>query len=174
MAIALVGAVLLHSMPRRVAAPGPSESPSSSPTIVPPAPAGPRQAERPLVPGLAARRACPQAATACVDLTDRITWLQRHGRITFGPVKMEPGTGRQPTPSGTFHVAWKGGPHYISTSYRVPIPWPVFFASGGIAFHAGSLSAGSHGCVHLRMAIARYYHDHLPIGAEVVVFALPR
>lgn len=83
---------------------------------------------------------------------------------------MEPGAHADPTPRGIFHVAWKAGAHYISTSFGVPIPYAVFFAAGGIAFHAGSLTSSSHGCVHLTMHNARYYHDHLPIGAEVAVF----
>jgi lipoprotein-anchoring transpeptidase ErfK/SrfK len=119
---------------------------------------------------LRARRSCPAAASACTDLSDHITWLQSQGRVTYGPVRMEPGTAADPTPQGIFHVAWKAGAQYISTSYGVPIPYAVFFAPGGIAFHAGSLTTSSHGCVHLSMDDARYYHDHLPIGAEVAVF----
>ena len=124
-------------------------------------------------PVLSARdhRSCPRAATACADLTDHITWLQSRGRITYGPVRMKPGRKDDPTPRGIFHVAWKAGAHYISTSFDVPIPYAVFFAPGGIAFHAGSLTASSHGCIHLSMKSARYYHDHLPIGAEVAVFS---
>ena len=34
---------------------------------------------------------CPQAAAACVDLTRHLTWLQSGGKVTFGPVRMEPG-----------------------------------------------------------------------------------
>jgi hypothetical protein len=116
------------------------------------------------------RRSCPPTASACADLADRVTWLQSEGRITYGPVRMEPGAPADPTPRGTFHVAWKAGAHYISTSFGVPIPYAVFFAQGGIAFHAGSLASSSHGCIHLTLANARYYHDHLPIGAEVDVF----
>ena len=92
------------------------------------------------------------------------------GRITYGPVLMEPGGPADPTPRGIFHVAWKAGPHYVSTSFGIPIPYAVFFAPGGIAFHAGSLTTSSHGCVHLSLPSARYYHDHLPEGAEVAVF----
>jgi lipoprotein-anchoring transpeptidase ErfK/SrfK len=117
-----------------------------------------------------ARRACPPAATACADLADHLTWLQSGSRITYGPVRMEPGRPADPTPRGVFHVAWKAGPHYISTSFGVPIPYAVFFAPGGIAFHAGSLNLSSHGCIHLTRHNARYYHDHLPTGAEVAVF----
>lgn len=124
----------------------------------------------PLVLSGRVRRACPHAADACVDLSEHLTWLQAGGQVTYGPVRMEPGGRRDPTPRGVFHVAWKAGAHYISTSFGVPIPYAVFFAPGGIAFHAGSLTSSSHGCVHLRLHDARYYHDHLPIGAEVDVF----
>jgi L,D-transpeptidase catalytic domain len=119
-----------------------------------------------------ARSSCPAAATACVDLNDHLTWLQSDGRITYGPVSMEPGPPgtQQATPRGTFHVLWKAGANYISTEYHVPIPYAVFFAPGGVAFHGGSLTTPSHGCVHLDIGSARYYHDHLSAGAEVVVF----
>jgi hypothetical protein len=115
-----------------------------------------------------ARRSCPPAATACADLSARLTWLQSDGAITYGPVRMEPGPPR--TPRGTFHVEWKAGAHYMSTEFHEPMPYAVFFAPGGIAFHGGSLIMPSHGCIHLDIGSARYYNDHLPVGAEVVVF----
>jgi hypothetical protein len=117
-------------------------------------------------------RMCPQPATACVDLTRHLTWLQSGGRVSFGPVRMEPGPPgtAHATPRGTFQVSWKAGPHYISTIYGDPMPWAVFFAPGGIAFHGGSLTVPSHGCVHLTVANAHYYNEHLPVGAQVVVF----
>jgi L,D-transpeptidase catalytic domain len=119
-----------------------------------------------------ARSSCPAAASACVDLSDHLTWLQSDGRISYGPVPMEPGPPgtQRATPRGTFHVQWKAGPNYISSEYDEPMPYAVFFAPGGVAFHGGSLSTPSHGCVHLDIGSARYYHDHLPVGAEVVVF----
>ena len=119
-----------------------------------------------------ARSSCPAAASACVDLSDHLTWLQSDGRITYGPVPMEPGLPGTPraTPRGTFHVQWKAGANYISVEYGEPMPYAVFFAPGGVAFHGGSLTTPSHGCVHLDIGSARYYHDHLPVGAEVVVF----
>ena len=115
-----------------------------------------------------ARRSCPAAATACADLSARLTWLQSDGTITYGPVRMEPGLPR--TPRGTFYVQWKAGADYISTEFHEPMPYAVFFAPGGIAFHGGSLTVPSHGCIHLDIGSARYYHDHLSAGAEVVVF----
>ena len=137
----------------------------------------PRATSDATAPGIPApspriRSSCPAAATACVDLNDHLTWLQSDGRITYGPVSMEPGPPgtQQATPRGTFHVLWRAGANYISTEYHVPIPYAVFFAPGGVAFHGGSLGTPSHGCVHLDIGSARYYHDHLPTGAEVVVF----
>jgi hypothetical protein len=123
-------------------------------------------------PGPRLRSSCPAAATACVDLKNHLTWLQSDGHITYGPVSMEPGPPgtRQATPRGIFHVQWRAGANYISTEYHVPIPYAVFFAPGGVAFHGGSLDTPSHGCVHLDIGSARYYHDHLSAGAEVVVF----
>jgi hypothetical protein len=117
-------------------------------------------------------RLCPPPAAACVDLTRHVTWLQSGGRVSFGPVRMEPGPPgtAHATPRGIFKVSWKAGPDYISTIYGDPMPWAVFFAPGGIAFHGGSLTVPSHGCVHLTVANAHYYNEHLPVGAQVVVF----
>jgi lipoprotein-anchoring transpeptidase ErfK/SrfK len=124
-------------------------------------------ASRPVLsPG--ARRSCPPAASACADLSTDLTWLQSNGKITYGPVRMEPGLPR--TPRGTFRVQWKAGAHYVSTEFGEPMPYAVFFAPGGIAFHGGSLTKQSHGCIHLDIDSARYYDGHLPVGAEVVVF----
>jgi L,D-transpeptidase catalytic domain len=141
--------------------------PSPSPRATPDAAAARSPALSPR-----ARRSCPAAASACVDLGDHLTWLQSDGRVSYGPVPMEPGPpgARHATPRGTFHVQWKAGANYISTEYDEPMPYAVFFAPGGIAFHGGSLTTPSHGCVHLDLGSARYYHDHLPAGAEVVVF----
>ena len=115
---------------------------------------------------------CPSAAAACVDLSRHLTWLQSDGKVTFGPVRMESGPpgSASATPRGTFTVIWKGGPNVISNKYNEPMPWAVQFTYDGAAFHAGSLTVPSHGCVHLTMANAHYYNEHLAIGAEVVVF----
>jgi lipoprotein-anchoring transpeptidase ErfK/SrfK len=132
------------------------------------APAGPVS----LLLTAAERKKCPAAATACADLTRHISWLQTDGTVSFGPVQMEPGQpgGKHATPRGTFHVSWKAGPGYVSDIYHEAMPWATFFAAGGIAFHGGGLTAWSHGCVHLTVANAHYYNEHLPVGAEVVVF----
>jgi L,D-transpeptidase catalytic domain len=130
-------------------------------------------AAAPLALTAADHRDCPAAAVACVDLARHITWLQSDGKVSFGPVQMEPGkpgSGPHATPAGTFQVQWKAGPDFMSDIYNEPMPWATFFAPGGVAFHGGSLTHWSHGCVHLTVANAHYYQQHLPIGAEVVVF----
>ena len=149
----------------RAAIDEPSPIPPAASRLAAPAAGGP-------VLSTKARRSCPRPASACVDLSDRLTWLQSDGIVTYGPVRMEPGPPGTPhkTPRGTFRVEWKAGPHYVSTVYDDPMPYAVFFAPGGIAFHGGSLNKASHGCIHLDIGSARYYHDHLSIGAEVVVF----
>jgi hypothetical protein len=118
------------------------------------------------------RRSCPAAATACVDLAHHLTWLQSAGKVTYGPVQMEPGPPGtvHATPRGAFRVSWKAGQDFVSNIYHDAMPWATFFAAGGIAFHGGSLTRWSHGCVHLTMTDAYYYNTHLPIGAQVVVF----
>lgn len=159
----------LHGRPAQASAPSPVR-PAVSQTLSPRnLPAG-KPPTRGIVLSASERADCPPAASACADLAGHVTWLQSHGHITYGPVRMEPGKPSDPTPRGTFHVAWKAGAHYISTSYGVPIPYAVFFAAGGIAFHAGSLTSSSHGCIHLTLRAAHYYNEHLPVGAEVVVF----
>jgi len=90
--------------------------------------------------------------------------VQTSGSYTLDSRVAWPGQG------GTFHVEWKAGPTYVSNIYNEPMPWATFFATGGIAFHGGSLTAWSHGCVHLTDQNAHFYNEHLPIGAEVVVF----
>ena len=130
------------------------------------------RATMPLVLTAADHRKCPATAAACVDLTRHLTWLQSNGKTTFGPIVMEPGKpgGGHETPRGTFWVQWKAGPSLVSNIYHEPMPWATFFAAGGIAFHGGSLTTWSHGCVHLTVQNAHFYNEHLPIGAEVVVF----
>ena len=150
----------------------PSVTERVPPHHVPPsAPAPPRSVaaavSKPVL-SRSARRSCPPAASACADLNAGLTWLQSDGKITYGPVRMKPGLPR--TPRGTFHVEWKAGADYVSAEFGEPMPYAVFFAPGGIAFHGGSLTKKSHGCIHLDIDSARYYNDHLPVGAEVLVF----
>jgi hypothetical protein len=107
---------------------------------------------------------------ACVSLAQKLTWLITDGKVAYGPVAMNPGAPDDPTPVGTFAVAWKAR-HYTSREFHEPMPNAVFFAAGGIAFHTGSLVTSSHGCVHLTEADAERFFGALPVGATVQVTA---
>ena len=112
---------------------------------------------------------CRATARACVDLRHRLAWLQDDaGRVVFGPVHTGITMPGHRTPRGQFRVAWKA-PHWVSTEYGIPMPWSVFFAPGGIAFHAGPLTEPSHGCVHLTPSAAHHFFDALAVGDRVDV-----
>jgi lipoprotein-anchoring transpeptidase ErfK/SrfK len=105
-----------------------------------------------------------------VSLSEKLAWLLQDGKVVFGPVPMLPGSADDPTPTGTFSVAWKAK-HYTSREFGEPMPNAVFFAAGGIAFHEGSLTTSSHGCVHLGDSDSAKFFDSLPVGATVQVMA---
>jgi lipoprotein-anchoring transpeptidase ErfK/SrfK len=111
---------------------------------------------------------CPAAVQACVRLSTAQAWLRRPGHSVLGPVSIGYGVGVHATPVGVFHVAWKAE-HYTSHEYHEPMPDAVFFAAGGIAFHAGSLDVASHGCIHLVPTVAALFFSSLRVGAEVQV-----
>lgn len=89
--------------------------------------------------------------------------------MTYGPVRMMPGVGENATPRGDFEVEYKDR-HHVSNIYFDKMPFSVFFATGGIAFHEGSLVRSSHGCVHLTQRSANHFFDALAPGDRVVVF----
>ncbi|MET3806180.1 hypothetical protein ABIB25_003189 [Nakamurella sp. UYEF19] len=119
----------------------------------------------------AAASQCPVSASACVDLTHSLTWLQSGGRITYGPVSITSGRPGYRTPPGSFSVFWKDIDHHSSEFNNAPMPYSVFF-NGGVAFHEGSLSVQSHGCIHLSQSAAQTYFSNLQVGDRVVVFGV--
>ncbi|MEU6700699.1 L,D-transpeptidase [Pseudonocardia sp. NPDC046786] len=50
-----------------------------------------------------------------------------------------------------------------------PMPWSVFFADGGIAFHGGDRDRASAGCVKLVLNQARAFYADLQVGDQVQV-----
>jgi lipoprotein-anchoring transpeptidase ErfK/SrfK len=111
---------------------------------------------------------CGAGVDACIDLSANQSWLISDGVVTYGPVKITHGRPGHLTPPGTFHVGWKDIDHKSSEFDDAPMPFSVFF-NGGIAFHQGSLSALSHGCIHLSRAAAETYYNALSVGATVQV-----
>jgi len=111
---------------------------------------------------------CSAAAKACIDLSANTTWLMQNGTVTYGGVPITSGKPGYETPPGTFHVTYKDVDHW-SRAYDAPMPYSVFFTNTGIAFHEGSLTAKSHGCVHLSPEAARTYYNALHPGDVVEV-----
>jgi lipoprotein-anchoring transpeptidase ErfK/SrfK len=117
-----------------------------------------------LVPGTP----CSTAARACIDLSARRAWLIRGGVVQYGPVPITSGRAGFRTPVGDFRVTFKDIDHLSSIFNNAPMPYSVFF-NGGIAFHQGSLSVPSHGCIHLSRAAARTFFASLTPGNVVQV-----
>ncbi|MBC6451128.1 L,D-transpeptidase [Actinokineospora xionganensis] len=111
---------------------------------------------------------CKATADACIDLSANKSWLLKDGKVVYGPVPITHGRPGYRTPVGTFKVGWKDIDHKSSIFNNAPMPYSVFF-NGGIAFHAGSLTQQSHGCIHLSNAAAKQYYNSLPVGAIVQV-----
>ena len=112
---------------------------------------------------------CPATASACVDLSGEQAWLQSGGRVTYGPVPITSGRDGHRTDDGMFSVYWRDRNHLSSIFGDAPMPNSVFF-DGGIAFHAGSLSDQSHGCVHLSYDASEVFFDTLSVGDGVYVW----
>ncbi|MBP2320840.1 hypothetical protein JOF56_001225 [Kibdelosporangium banguiense] len=111
---------------------------------------------------------CDAEIRACVSLSQNLAWLMRDGVVEYGPVPITHGRQGHETPVGKFKVVWKDAVH-TSNIYGTPMPHSVFFAPGGIAFHEGSLSEQSHGCVHLSPEVAKIFFDALTAKAPVQV-----
>ena len=119
--------------------------------------AGPaRRAATPLVLTAADRQDCPAAATACVDLTRHLTWLQSDGKVSVRPGPgwsraSRVGAARDPAR----HASRSSGRRVLAssaTSTTSRCRGRRSSRPGGIAFHGGSLTSWSHGCVHLTVA----------------------
>jgi lipoprotein-anchoring transpeptidase ErfK/SrfK len=112
---------------------------------------------------------CVAAAKACVDIATRQAWLIENGQVVLGPVKIMPGRPGFRTPVGTFHVLSKSA-HFWSTAFNAPMPDSVFFLPG-FAFHIGSLSVFSHGCIHLSSSAGSTFFNTLHVGDEVQILS---
>lgn len=117
-----------------------------------------------LVPGTP----CTVTARACVDLAGRTSWLIKDGAVSRGPVPVMIGDEIDPTPRGTFAVEWKAE-QWTSREYLTQMPYAVFFAEGGIAFHEGPQDTSSAGCVKLSRENAMAWFEYLQVGDQVQI-----
>ncbi|MEV0680001.1 L,D-transpeptidase [Actinosynnema sp. NPDC050436] len=105
---------------------------------------------------------------ACLRLSTNEAWLIYNGTLSYGPVPVTHGRPGYETPVGTFSVLRKVKDDW-SVPYNAPMPNAVYFTSSGIAFHEGSLSDLSHGCVHLAPDASVTFYDNLFVGEQVQV-----
>ena len=118
---------------------------------------------------------CTITAKSCVDLESQKAWLFKDGKILRGPVSISSGGNGQETPIGHSLRVYRKEKDHISQESRLPngqpspMPYSVFFADGGIAFHTGSLRAESSGCIHLSDGVARRFFANLAVGDVVQV-----
>jgi lipoprotein-anchoring transpeptidase ErfK/SrfK len=145
--------------------PEPTPEPTAERTASPQASIPVRAAAQPqLVPGTP----CTATARACVDLDARRAWLIKDGAVTRTAQSMMIGDEIDPTPRGTFQVEWKAE-QWTSREYLTQMPYAVFFADGGIAFHEGPQDTNSAGCVKLLHEDAVAWFDYLQVGDEVQI-----
>jgi lipoprotein-anchoring transpeptidase ErfK/SrfK len=153
------------AVPAVPVAPRPDPVPTRIPALPPMTPpATPRMTT---TPSPESAPPCAPTARACVDLSANRSWLLQNGRVTYGPVPITSGRPGFRTPPGTFTVASKRRDH-VSSIYDAEMPWSVFF-NGGVAFHEGSLTVTSHGCIHLSPEAAETYFSELSVGDVVQV-----
>jgi lipoprotein-anchoring transpeptidase ErfK/SrfK len=160
--------------PALAAPPAPPGPPAPKPHAVA-APAPPKPGLPPLVPGTP----CTTTAKACVDLESERAWLIKDGKVMRGPVKVASGGRGKPTPTGHSLRVYRKEKDHKSKESRIlsgpkkgqpaPMPYSVFFEDGGIAFHSGSPSVASAGCIHLNTADAVAWFNYLQIGDQVQV-----
>jgi lipoprotein-anchoring transpeptidase ErfK/SrfK len=103
-----------------------------------------------------------------VALAERKAWLIDRGAVVHGPVPIQHGDTQDPTPRGTFRVQWKAE-QYTSREYLTQMPYSVFFADGGIAFHEGAQDTPSAGCVKLGHEDAKAFFHFLQVDDEVQI-----
>jgi hypothetical protein len=151
-----------------------SETASAGPTPGSGRPGSARSKPAALTPTLVEGTPCTVDTVACVSIGERKAWLFDNGVIKHGPVKVATGGPGQETPAGDHVVQWKNKnhksqEHQTPDGQPSPMPYAVFFADGGVAFHEGTLARRSAGCVRLEMADAQRFYTYLQIGDKVQV-----
>ena len=113
-----------------------------------------------------------------VDLGRKTMTAYVGADVVYGPVKMVDGAAETPTVVGTFRIYQKHatktmrGTNADGTRYETEdVPWTSFFHRGyalhGAPWRSSFGYSGSHGCVNLPVAVAKWVYDFAPIGTPV-------
>lgn len=113
--------------------------------------------------------ACPPHARACVDVDNRLAWLQEGGQVVRGPMPITTGMPGYESPRGEFTVQRKVRDEISYVFNNEPMPFSVYFTTTGVAFHEGDLTEDSHGCIHLSHEEATHFFGVLQPNDIVVV-----
>jgi len=130
---------------------------------------GPRE----LRPGQYVWRDVPESAGAervVISLSDQMAYLYR-GNTLMAATTISTGRESKPTPTGVFSILRKTEMYRSKKYDNAPMPWAEFFEPHGIALHAGSVTAESHGCVHLPAAFAKKLYSVTDVGTPVLIGA---
>lgn len=118
---------------------------------------------------------CSVSARACVDLDSQRAWLVREGKVIRGPVPITSGGAGQETPLGHSFRVYRKNKDHVSGEFTgpdgnpAPMPYSVFFADGGVAFHGGDRAWASAGCVKLDLPEAEAFFNDLVEDDKVQV-----
>ena len=125
----------------------------------------------------AACNAKKSGLTFCVDLTHQTTWVMKNGKVLGSPTITRTGKKGYRTPAGTFSINKRTKKEW-SDPYHVWLPyWQRFI--GGRGFHQTTTyihdkSRGSHGCVNLSVADAKWVYENFMVGDVVEVNHSPK
>ena len=126
-----------------------------------------------LRPGQYVWRDVPESAgpeRVVISLSDQMAYLYR-GDTLMAATTISSGRESKPTPTGVFSILRKTEMYRSKKYDNAPMPWAEFFEPHGIALHAGSVSAESHGCVHLPAGFAKKLYSVTDVGTPVLIGA---
>ncbi len=104
-----------------------------------------------------------------VNLKTQRASVERDGKPLLG-TKISTGRKGYETPSGRYVITNKYK-NWISTIYKVPMPYFMRLNCGSIGLHSGYVTGrpASHGCIRLPSDIAKKLYGMVDVGDEVII-----
>lgn len=104
-----------------------------------------------------------------INLSKQRAELLRDGEV-IDTTTVSTGRKGYATPSGTFVITNKHS-SWVSTIYKVPMPWFMRLSCGSIGLHAGNVPGypASHGCIRLPYSKAKAFFGQMRVGDLVEI-----
>jgi hypothetical protein len=104
-----------------------------------------------------------------VDLSRQKAWISRNGKVVES-TSISTGREGYETPAGRYVITDKHR-RWVSTIYKVPMPWFMRLNCSAIGLHSGYVTGrpASHGCIRLPDSKARRFYDLAKVGDEVQI-----